>query len=189
MIEHEPWVGEAYRLGGLMLWGFSHHRKNHEPDTPRFTIDTINQLALTDDHRFFARLKNLCGGSDPVAFWTGVAFANTLPNTLSMTGTAPAAQMLAKPLNYEFVVSSNGSSPVRPSYFRARRRELWPPFNGSYRDEPAQVLATTLKTEWGSCRTGASWETLAYNLPHPQYQRIRDMRAAVTAILAHKVVP
>ena len=61
-----------------MLWGFSHHREPDEPNVPRFTIDTIKQLALTNERWYFTWPNKTCGGSKPAGFWNGVAFANTL---------------------------------------------------------------------------------------------------------------
>ena len=54
---------------GVMLWGFSRHREPDEPNVPRFTIDTIKQLALTDEHWYFTFPNKICGGSNPLASW------------------------------------------------------------------------------------------------------------------------
>ena len=82
MIQHKPWRGAAYRPGGLMLWGFSHHRWADEPDAPDFTISTIKEWAFTEQGQFFNAVKTVCGGTDPLDFWNGVAFANTLPEAV-----------------------------------------------------------------------------------------------------------
>jgi hypothetical protein len=74
--------------------------------------------------------------------------------------------------------------PRKVILFSRKGWPLWPEFDGRYR-EPARKLAEAPLAEWGSYKTDADWETLAYNLPHPQFQRVQELTAAVKAIVAH----
>jgi hypothetical protein len=192
MIEHLPWIGGAYSPDRLMLWGFSHHMWSDETDATSFTTSTIEEYALTDRARFFRALRTACGGSDPVGFWNGVAFANTLPNAVVDDYYSPGSREARQAVRSRVRRILEWHQPRKTILFSRKGWTLWPEFNGSYAEtHPARVLATSpiKRTEWGSYKTGAPWETLAYNLPHPQYTPIDDLRAAVTAILAHEAVP
>ena len=187
MVEHSPWIGENYGKNGypVMLWGFSHHQPNDADDYIEMTRRTIEEEALTDRHWFFQRIKNIFGEKNSVAFWESVAFANTLPNAVSDSNiysdgdTSDAARAALKS---RVSRTLEELKPRKVIVFSRKGWILWPEFNGSH---PERSLARAPIVKWGSYKTSAPWETIAYNLPHPQFQRIDEISAAVKEIMAH----
>ena len=124
-LQQEPWVGEAYCCdgGGLMLWGFSHHRKPDETDSPNFNIDAVTQLVLTDKHWFFTRLKNVCL---VVTRWfleqsrLREHMANAVTDDIYSSGSIEARKIV----NREFDASSNSFAPERPCWPSGHTRSL-----------------------------------------------------------------
>lgn len=185
MMEHAPWRGDEYREGGLMLWGFSHHREPDEDDASTFTHEVVEEHALDGSHWYFDRIRVVCGGDAAEAFWQSVAFANTLPDAVVgdiYSAGSPEARLAVKPRVTRLLAEFR---PRRAILFSRKGWGLWPELNGSY-PEPSRSLASAPMVRWGTYDIGAPWEVLAYNLPHPQFQRVSELAASVAAIMRHE---
>lgn len=182
---HKPWIGSNYREGGLMLWGFSHHRSADELDDETFTIGTIENQALTGRHWFFKRLMHYFGKDDPKSFWHSVAFANALPTavlTADRYSVGSKAMRVAVAPRVRHILSA-----VKPSkviLFSRKGWHLFPEF-----DHPAPgngfKLSGTALVEYGTYQCG-NLAVTAYCLPHPQFSRNEEMRRGVGEILRHQ---
>jgi hypothetical protein len=183
--EHEPFRGQQYKVGGLIIWGFSHHRGPDDADTPDFTYRTVTNLALSGEHWFFNRIRRFFGDQEPNAFWNSVAFANTLPtavpsDTRYSDGTAEQRGHVKRRVRRILTELRPG----RAVLFSTKGWPLWPELNGSV-PEPAQVLMTGPELRYGSYDFGTGSEIKAFSLPHPMLQTDVAMKERVQRLMAH----
>lgn len=181
---HKPWIGPSYRKGGLMLWGFSHHKRDDELDGESFTNDVVKSLALTGDHWFFSRIMSYFEEKCPERFWNGVAFANTLPSAvLSDDRYSHGSDEMRQSVKSRVVEILSDVMPSKTILFSRKGWNYWPELNGSA-PEPSRELSTSPIVRFGSYRI-AEKEVWAYCLPHPQFSKTSDMVHAVQSILHH----
>ena len=184
-LEHDPFRGEHYDRGGLMIWGFSHHKGDEEKDHSGFTQQTVEELALTGSNWFFNRIRKYFGNEDPCVFWNRVAFANTLPTTVP-------SEFRYSSGSKEQIGRTKGRirriltclAPRRVVLFSAKGWEHWPKLNGSV-PEPALQLMSEPNLWHGTYEFGVGHEIKVYNLPHPQYQPDEKMIERVKHLLNH----
>jgi hypothetical protein len=183
ILDHEPWKGDLFEEGGLMLWGFSHHKEPEEMDAPWFTQKTICRLALTGEHRFFQSLMAICRGDRQ--FWRGIAFANTLPHAVEVENRYDPGSVEARNAVPERVMRIlNQIKPGKTVLFSSKGWQLWPEFNGRYPD-PDRPLDGTSLVRWGSYRLIDGRDVFAYNLPHPERQRVAQLQREFDLIMKH----
>jgi hypothetical protein len=183
--EHSPWRGEDYKAGGLMIWGFSHHKQSDEDDDAGFTQRTIKDEALTGNHWFFNRIRRFFGDDDPKRFWHSVAFANTLPTTVpSQLRTSSGTPDQQSRVKARVERALREFAPSQAVLFSRKGWPMWPKFTGSC-TEPAQVLMQNPRVEFGTYDLGLDHEVKTYGLPHPMIQSDEKMIAAVRVVLEH----
>ncbi len=178
-VEHEPFKGQRYEPGGLLIWGFSHHRRPDEGDTADFTDRTINCLALSGKHWFFNRIRRFFGDKEAHQFWSGVAFANTLPTAVlsSARFSGGSAEQRGRVKQRVRRILTD-LRPGRTVLFSTKGWPMWPELNGSV-PEPAQVLMTGPELQYGTYDFGTGAEIKAFNLPHPMFQNDEAMTERV----------
>lgn len=174
-MEHRAFHGSRYKRGGMMIWGFSHHKTPDELDGPDFTLNTIESLAFTGQHWFFNRIRSFFGNQEPEEFWQSVAFANSLPNTVPSDGrysNGSPEQRHGVADRVRRILTE--LAPSKAVLFSTKAWKLWPALNGS-RSEPAHVLITEPELQYGTYDFGVGHEIRAYQLPHPQFQNTQRM--------------
>lgn len=186
-IDHRPWVGPDYRSqpagARLLIAGFSHHGRFSDDveDDPDFTVRRVEQLALTGDHTFFNRIAGYVG-EDPAAFWSRVAFFNTLPSTVGddryASGT-PEQVAGVEPRVLRIIAETR---PDRIFVFTTKGWDMWPNYTGRIVDGTLREPGVG-KVDYGTY-AHADGEALAFGFRHPQYARAADMKALVAAALA-----
>lgn len=184
-LEHEAFRGDHYQRGGMMIWGFSHHKGPNDPDGPDFTNRMVRELALTGEHWFFNRIRRFFGNEKPEQFWHKVAFANTLPTSVLSgsrysSGTSEQRERVAgrvRRILIEF-------APSKVVLFSTKGWKMWPGLNGSV-GEPPQILMTSPELQHGTYNFDLGYEIKAYNLPHPMAQSDKAMIERVQYLMQH----
>lgn len=188
--EHKPYIGDAYDSqpagSKLLIVGFSHHDENNpkEEDHPDLTERVVRDHAMKGGIRFFDAIAEYFG-EQRTAFWSRVAFANTLgtrvENNRYSGGTLE--QRAAVPGRVVSLIEQ--LKPDRIFVFTTKGWRLWPDYTGKLKDGTLFVDGVG-EADCGTY-THPDGEAIAFGFRHPQWAKTSDMRAMVEGALAYQV--
>lgn len=188
-VEHLPWIGDRYASqpagGKLLIAGFSHHGRFSDTaeDNEDFTNQVMYRWALNGGLRFFNAIAEYFG-EQRIAFWSRVAFINTLASTVGderYSDGSPEQRAAAKPRLLRLI---DELRPDRIFVFTAKgRKDLWPDYTGHLKNGTLPVDGVG-EVECGTY-AHPDGEAIAFGLRHPQYAVTADMRASVAAALRY----
>ena len=190
MIDHRAWVGPDYAEqpagAKLLIAGFSHHGRYGDAaeDHPDFTIKTVEELGVGAAHPFFNSIAGYFG-EQPAAFWSRVAFFNTLPSTVGNDRYAYGTPEQVAAVERRVLRVIEETRPDRVFVFTAKGwNKMWPDYTGRVKDGTLRVLGIG-EVDYGTY-AHANGEAIAFGLRHPQYARTEDMKELVANALAKK---
>ena len=80
MVEHQEWIGPAYKQGfegqRIALVGYSHYLANDEADTDSHTVCRVREAVAGDNIRFFDALGSYFGVLDNADLYNRALFFN-----------------------------------------------------------------------------------------------------------------
>lgn len=169
-IEHRPWIGPRYAdqpAGArLLIAGFSHHGRFSDAaeDDPAFTERTVAELGVSGAHPFFNAIAGYFG-EEPDAFWSRVAFFNTLPSTVGDDRYAhgtPEQVAAVKPRVLRIIAETR---PDRIFVFTTKGwHKTWPDYTGRITDSTLRVPGVG-EVDYGTY-AHADGEAIAFGLRH-----------------------
>jgi len=190
IVSHRPWIGPRFYDGlngqRFLLFGFSHYGFYDEGgrDDDEFTNFVMERWALKGEIPFFNAVASYFGFVDVSDFYSRVAFANTLPNSVgdsdnkfSFGDEESRSAVEGRVRKIIFDVDAD-----KAVVFTLKGWTLFPSYDDRDQDGILEV-AETNSIHYGGYKRKSGGYTRTFGLRHPMMAPTQKMRAVVTAIM------
>jgi hypothetical protein len=195
MIEHDPWIGDAYCSGiegqRICIVGYSHHRNECDNDGKNFTRDVLKDITTgAQRYSFFTKVSQYFDADDPAEFWNRVLFFNFLPDCVGLdrdrykSGTAE--QLARGQHRFLRIIQGDPAHHPHPHKVFVFTRKGWkncPPLEEEKPDGRPLPLDGFADYSWGTYRHNEHI-VQAYGLQHPERAPGQRLGPAVRHIVS-----